>query len=78
MPNPRKKGPKRQARNKKMLRIDLIVEAQKAVVTRVGGFVEDATDMVSKGEFSPTAWLKTSAKMWSALADDLTKVTNKL
>jgi hypothetical protein len=78
MPNPKKKGPKRQARNKKMVRIDLIVEAQKAIVTRVGGFVEDAAEMVTKGEFSPAKWLQSSAKMWKTLADDLSRVTNKL
>lgn len=65
-------------RSKKMLRIDLVVEAQRQIVTRVGKFVEEAADMTVKGEFSPSAWIKKYAEMWRDLAGDLAKVTKKL
>lgn len=74
----KKARPKAKPRSEKIVRIDLVVEAQKMIVTRVGQFVEEAADMTMKGEFSPSVWMKRSALLWSQLATDLAKVTRKL
>ena len=77
----KKKGAKKsstRSRSKKTIRIDLMVDAQNAIVKRVGEFVEDAADMTMKGVFSPSAWLKRSARMWQNMAADLAKVANRL
>lgn len=65
-------------RRKKVVRIDLMVEAQQKIIGRVGSFVEDAADMTMKGVLSPSAWLTRYAEMWRDLANDLAGVTKRL
>lgn len=64
-------------KSKKIVRIDLIVEAQKKVIDGVGDFVEDAAEMVSKGEFSPVLWTKRYAEMWRDLAGGFANVLKR-
>jgi hypothetical protein len=77
----RKKGgakAKPRRRRRKLVRIDLVVEAQQKVIGRVGTFVEDAADMTMKGVLSPSAWLHRYAVMWRDLAGDLADITKRL
>ena len=75
---PVRSGKGRAARRKRVVRIDLVVEAQQKAVGRVGKFVEDAADMVMQGVLSPTDWLKRYAVMWRDLASDFADVAKRL
>ncbi len=53
------------------------VDAQKAVVRRVGDFVVDATDMTIQGQWSPARWLESYGHMWVSLARDLQALSKR-
>jgi len=73
-----KKGkPKRRSSGKKLLRVDLFVEAQRKAVERFGDYLVKSVDLIQKGQFSPTQWIQLSADMWAGLAKDLGAVTKK-
>ena len=58
-------------RREVVLRLDRLVDAQKAVVHHVGNFVLDATDMTIQGEWSPASWMERYGKMWIDLAKEI-------